>query len=279
MRFKNIKEAICVQLFEKERNVGDISDILYGKRNTRISSYITELLKDGWIEPVHKHYLFKRGEKKDRREKYYKATPKSIIDSINGDVSLNKIQRRKLESLFEKTNLIDYIVEVLKKERAKRTKMGKSTTIEDFTRIKLELGLLGIYSIIYFEDLQKKMGLRIKDFRSQSKNALKMLLKAGVTKNEVKESMKSDFLAISGRSEGQLDIDTKLQLDDLIYNFIECGKDFMNKISYLQPYNSRDLIDLAEFIMGSFETMDRIVQDPRVQKLKKELEEKKKLKS
>jgi len=173
---------------------------------------------------------------------------------------------------------MNYVIEILKKENNRILKLDENEIIEDFSRIKTELGLLGVYSVVYYEYLHHKTGITTREFRRETNKSLKLLLNAGITKNEVRKSVKRDFLSISGRTENQLDIDTKLQLDNLIYSFIECGTDFMHRISNLQPYNPRDLIDMAEFIMGSFETIDRFIIDPRVKKIKKIIEEQNKLK-
>jgi DNA-binding transcriptional regulator GbsR (MarR family) len=88
---KNPKEAIYLMLFEKPMNLKEISRKLYGKHNTKVSTYLTELESDGWIKYVRDYYRFKEGRKKDGRENYYESTPKGLLESINKD--LNKLSK------------------------------------------------------------------------------------------------------------------------------------------------------------------------------------------
>lgn len=74
-RYSKPNEAICVITYCNPQNVEEICLKLYGnKRNARVSGWITELLKKNWIRQIENF--------KDRRYKYYKATPKSLFDSI-----------------------------------------------------------------------------------------------------------------------------------------------------------------------------------------------------
>jgi hypothetical protein len=110
---KNPKEKIYLMLFEKPLNLSIISNRLYGKLNTKISSYLTELESDGWIEYKRDYYRFKKGEKKDTRKNYYQSTSKGIIDSISQDIQLNETEKQTLWDFFKNSYVKDYIKDIL----------------------------------------------------------------------------------------------------------------------------------------------------------------------
>jgi hypothetical protein len=83
----NPKEKIYFLLYAKPRNVSEIANILYGKRNTKVSTWITEMIINGWVS----EYKPKKKQRLDRRMKYYYANPKGLLDYFEADLKKKNI--------------------------------------------------------------------------------------------------------------------------------------------------------------------------------------------
>ena len=127
-KIRSPKEVICLLVWNQPRNVTEIQKKMYGKRNSRVPGWITELRKDGWIKKVEDF-------NKDQREDYYIANPfafryyllnwfdiagikllkkeKQIIRDISKSPGLKKYIGYIIEKCLEKNRLPDlfYVLE------------------------------------------------------------------------------------------------------------------------------------------------------------------------
>jgi len=105
----NPKNKVYFLCYGKPRNVGDISNIMYGKRNSKVSVWITELLNDKWIEPYYPNK--KDTFDMDRRKNYYIATPKGLYENIISELKrqnvngLNRTQQKQLKKYLDSDKL------------------------------------------------------------------------------------------------------------------------------------------------------------------------------
>jgi len=125
---KNPKIAIYLSLFEKPLKSGEVSNKLYGYLNTKVSTYLNQLENEGWVKHIRsKDYIrFKKGEKKDSRHSYYKATSKGLLTEINNRIiylskrhNSKKLllldnEMEKLESFLLGNSIKNYIADFIK---------------------------------------------------------------------------------------------------------------------------------------------------------------------
>jgi len=104
----NPKEAICLIIYIEKKTLIDISKKLYGKRNTRISDWIKDLLKENKIvvKPNIDHI----------RKPYYQTKPETFLNYI-----VKTLQDRERECNTEK-----YEISLTSKEKTKMLKYLKS---------------------------------------------------------------------------------------------------------------------------------------------------------
>ncbi|GAH01257.1 unnamed protein product [marine sediment metagenome] len=90
-KYTNPKEAICLFLYSAPQNIGHVQERMYPDnktRNTRVSGWIKELLKDGWIKEIPNI--------KDRRVRYYQTTSNFFYDHI-----INKLKKENVKLTSE----------------------------------------------------------------------------------------------------------------------------------------------------------------------------------
>jgi DNA-binding transcriptional regulator GbsR (MarR family) len=80
MKLQGEKLEICYLLSKDSLNFSEISDKICGYQNSRVSSCLSELIEMKLIEPIGPNYA--KGQKKDRRKRYYKVT-KIFLDKIS----------------------------------------------------------------------------------------------------------------------------------------------------------------------------------------------------
>jgi len=130
-KLNNPKETICLISYKEPISVKDICKILYNKdRNSRVSGWISELLKKGWI----KHH-----EKlpKDRRYTYLKSTNKSIFDSIikelkRKNIKLDEGEKKRLKHFIYSKHFKKFACDIINQIDFKKSP-------EDFSIIKNQL--------------------------------------------------------------------------------------------------------------------------------------------
>ena len=117
------KKLIYVLLYNKPMNVGDISNHLYGERNSKVSVWLHEMRDDGWIKEVSyeerkkdENGKFKKGTKKDIRYKYYISTAKGLYDDILNELDglkILEVDTNELKKITftkeEKDNLLKFL--------------------------------------------------------------------------------------------------------------------------------------------------------------------------
>jgi len=106
----NPKETICLLLYYKPKNVEYICNALYGrKRNSRVSGWLKELNKKGWIKSV---------SSKDLREHLFYTTSKCLLDSVQQDLIIHNItlsmdETWKLKQLFSSEDFRNYVNDII----------------------------------------------------------------------------------------------------------------------------------------------------------------------
>jgi hypothetical protein len=106
------KETICLLLYEKPLNVEEICKIMYGKRNSRVPTWLKELWKKKWIKPIVKQGYH------DTRFHYYQTTPKWIHDKISAELKRKKIQltpdeKLRLQHFLNTKHMKKFLIDVI----------------------------------------------------------------------------------------------------------------------------------------------------------------------
>ena len=147
-KLQNPKETICVLLYKEPLPIEEISKILYGSRNSRVSGYVNELAKKEWLK-------IKLG--KDGRERICYVTSKGMLDSITKDLKKRSKKYNDptlILTLEEKRKLKAYL-----SSPAFKTYMSSLTKSYDFSAVKEEIGIYCIFRDITLTYLLERTGI------------------------------------------------------------------------------------------------------------------------
>lgn len=248
----NLQEKICLMIYNEPKKVGKISDEIYGKRNTRISAYITELKDKGWIEEIkysdmirNKYGQFKNGTKKDERKRFYRSTPKFIIDNIDVNISFEPIEIKQLKDVFDSSPFRDYIENY------------------NFSFIRNSIIYTAIFTRIYVNYLCTKMNVKHSDLRKLFK---KKDSKKGFPKDELKKYLFSTFNNIFPFEISEIEKINNSKYEDLIWEFI--GKFDTKLLDKLIKVNYDNAIMLSIFVSFMLITHDSIDYTLKLKKKK-----------
>ncbi len=159
---KNPKEQVYLLLFGAPMNFNEISKKLYGKKNTKVSSYLTELENEGWLEYKRNYPRFIKGKKIDKRENYYISTYKGFFYTIQNKLSnedsenLTHEEEKKLKEFLKSKWFNDFINERFKK----MIRDKEERTIDNFLQI---LSYHCMYLFIGFKYYKAKWGYDAND--------------------------------------------------------------------------------------------------------------------
>lgn len=154
---KNPKEKIYLMLFEKPLNLTEISNTFYGKLNTKVSSYLTELESDGWIEYKRDYYRFKKGGKKDSRKSYYQSTSEGLFDSINNELNIGENKRKTLSDFLNSDTIRNLVISYVNYNKIFNSENIKEK-FNHIKTIKQHIGLMCLYRL-KIEEFCKKQDL------------------------------------------------------------------------------------------------------------------------
>lgn len=233
------KETICLLLYNQKMNVGEISEKMYQYRNPKVSVWIGELEGEKWIQQTTP--LFENGRKKDRREKYYQATPKCLLDTLKKDVNLTSHDEEKLLSILSSSDF--------------KFLIGKFIDINprtDFRSIKNILSYFAIYIRIFTKYATQKTGMKTKDFRRMWDKAQH----SGANKELFFATFNRYYMELSEQSHPEPDY----SFEEMLFGFITLGDDLLLKLCSLNE--SYDVMfRLAFTVLAMRDTIDKL---PRV---------------
>jgi hypothetical protein len=271
-KLPNPKESIYLIVYNQARTPTEISNILYKKRNSRVSDYIGKLLEDEWIRPIENQYLFKKGQKKDRRKDYYLATSKGFLDSFQDDIEFKDNEYEKLKNIFEKEDfklfvslMTEAYSETVTKNDASLIWYPTIRTFKEFIAITTNfIKILLAYGV-------SKTGKKPKKFKGEYFRALE----AGISPNEVKNEFINRFKKIMSSETVRLNKLMKIweeekvkqaqkHFEKLTFDFIELGNDLLTKIA-CQWENSPFMLDMGTMSMAMVQLIEEVEHDKTLQ--------------
>lgn len=246
------KEVICVIIYGTPMNIKKISDELYNKRNTKVSTYKEELKNNGWIREIDyyerikdKNGRFKKGTIKDKRESYYITTTKCLIDKINEYVGgLKRSEMEKLDVLFSSDGFKIF----MKNFSSKKPYQG-------LDRVIFSIGLFSVYADILLADFKNTTGLKsyvVKKWYIDYFNDPSI-------QRQLLSDLTSDF---NTRSKNE-PVKANPAVMPLILDYIGLGSDLIRKLAGIYG-DSRILYDTANICLSMANIVKIKSRDPEV---------------
>lgn len=223
---KEPKEKICLLIYNASLTTGDISKKLYDYRNPKVSTWLGELLEKQWITEEKR--------KEDRRENYYHATSKCLLDSIEEDIRLNSHEREKLKNLFES-------------EDFKKLIGLFPVETSDFYSIKQFIAFLSMVTNTFNNFTKDKQNFSSKEYKKYFLVTVKKLIPKSDLRQTIKEAQSKYFIKDSP-------VEIPFNIENFMFEFMGFGSDLLNKLSSLVPgYN---IIGVSMFMF--FKLVDKL---------------------
>ena len=135
-KYNNPKETICLMTYTNSIAIEEISNTLYGTRNTRVNQYVKKLVKMGWMK-------IKKDYKKDGRFYYCSSTYRCFLDDIvttlkNKNIILSSEKKKKIRTYLNSDGFKEYIRVIVEDPDF----LKKSC---DFSLVRYELAMYSIF--------------------------------------------------------------------------------------------------------------------------------------